>query len=352
MKKQESYSLIGCKTLFNVFRQSSILRFKRYMYLKRGEGNMKNKLSLLMVILFGIFLIAGCGTDDSSNADESEPSDEANAEAEEAESEDAQETDGDIIATTVALVEIMDKLELDLVGVPTSYKDLPERYADATEVGMAMEPDMEIIKSLKPTEVLSVSTLQADLESNFEKTDTPVTFVDLESVDGMYEAMLDLGEKYDRTEQAEDVVNSFEKRLAETEKKVEGEESPTVLILLGVPGSYLVATENSYIGDLVERAGGVNAIQGEDREYISSNTEHLQQTDPDVILRAAHGMPEEVVEMFDKEFKENDIWKHFKAVENDRVFDLEETRFGTTANLAAPEALEELVDMLYPNMQQ
>ena len=83
-------------------------------------------------------------------------------------------------------------------------------------------------------------------------------------------------------------------------------------------------------------------------EYVSSNTENLQQSNPDVILRAAHGMPDAVVEMFDKEFKENDIWKHFKAVENDRVYDLEETRFGTTANLAAVEALEELVEMLYP----
>ena len=59
-------------------------------------------------------------------------------------------------------------------------------------------------------------------------------------------------------------------------------------------------------------------------------------------------MPDEVVKMFDKEFKENDIWKHFKAVENDRVYDLEETRFGTTANLAAAYVLEELVEMLYP----
>lgn len=58
-------------------------------------------------------------------------------------------------------------------------------------------------------------------------------------------------------------------------------------------------------------------------------------------------MPEEVVEMFDKEFKENDIWKHFKAVQDGRVYDLEETRFGSIANLAAPEALEELVVILY-----
>ncbi|MCM3296537.1 ABC transporter substrate-binding protein, partial [Staphylococcus capitis] len=117
--------------------------------------------------------------------------------------------------------------------------------------------------------------------------------------------------------------------------------------LMGIPGSYLVATDHSYIGNLVKRAGGVNVITGEDVEFISSNTEYLQQTNPDVILRAAHGMPEQVIQMFDEEFRSNDVWKHFDAVKNGRVYDLEETLFGTTGNLAAAEALDELLKMLH-----
>src|SRR5699024_11996513 len=101
------------------------------------------------------------------------------------------------------VTEITDELDLDLVGVPTSYKHLPDRYQDAEEVGMAMDPDMEIIKSLHPDDVLSVSTLEDDVSDAYEKTNTPVTFVDLESVDGMYDSILDLGEKYDRISQAE-----------------------------------------------------------------------------------------------------------------------------------------------------
>src|SRR5699024_7718668 len=272
-----------------------------------------------------------------SSADEKETDDNSNEATSEA----------DIVSTTVALTEITDELDLDLVGVPTSYKHLPDRYQDAEEVGMAMDPDMESIQSLHDDYVLSVSTVEDDVSDAFEKTNTPVTFVDLESVDGMYDSILDLGEKYDRNSQAEELVDEFKQKLSDIETSVQDKEPPNVLILLGVPGSYLVATENSYVGDLVKRAGGENAIQGEDAEYISSNTEHLQQSNPDIILRMAHGMPDEVVEMFDEEFKENDIWKHFKAVQDGRVYDLEETRFGTTANLAAPEALEELIDILY-----
>lgn len=258
------------------------------------------------------------------------------------------EQDGDrVVATTVALTEIMDALDIDLVGVPSSYKELPERYADAKEVGNPMSPDMETLLSLKPTEIFSVTTLKYDLQEMFEERGIDMTYANLESIDAMHEEILKIGEKYDRMEQAEAIVARFDEKAAAIENAIEGKEKPSVLILMGIPGSYLVATEHSYIGDLVKRAGGVNVITGEDVEFISSNTEYLQQTNPDVILRAAHGMPEQVIEMFDEEFRSNDVWKHFDAVKNGRVYDLEETLFGTTGNLAAAEALDELMNMLH-----
>ncbi|KPV55283.1 heme ABC transporter substrate-binding protein [Paenibacillus sp. A3] len=253
-----------------------------------------------------------------------------------------------IIATTVAAAEIMDALEVDLVGIPTSYKELPKRYASLPQVGNPMSPNMELVKSLDPTDVLSVTTLQYDLEPVFKNAGIEANFLDLTSLGKMNEAIKTLGGKYGRQKQAEAIVAQYDKKLAEINQRIAGKDSPSVLILLGVPGSYLVATENSYIGDLVKLAGGRNVIQGEKVEYLASNTEYLQQANPDVILRAAHGMPEEVVKMFDKEFKKNDIWKHFDAVKNNRVYDLEERLFGTTGNLAAIEALDVVTNMLYP----
>jgi iron complex transport system substrate-binding protein len=295
---------------------------------------MNIKLSAFLMMLILLLITAGCSDQSSTPTSETNENENENADR--------------IISTTVALTEIMNQLELDLVGIPTTYKDLPERYQGLPEVGLAMSPDMEIIRSLKPTDVLTVTTLTDYVEETFHQSKTPTTYIDLESVDGMYDAIIELGKKYDRTKQAEELVKQFEEKLIEVESKVEGNEAPTVLILLGVPGSYLVATEDSYVGDLVRRAGGVNAVRDKGVEYISSNTENLQQSNPDIILRMAHGLPVEVVAMFDKEFKDNDIWKHFKAVQDDRVYDLEETLFGTTANLAAPEALDELVNILYP----
>lgn len=257
-----------------------------------------------------------------------------------------------IVSTTVAITQLLDLLEIDVVGVPTSVKVLPERYNDVLRVGNPMSPDMELVKSLKPTEVLSVTTLQYDLQTAFEDAGLNATFIDLTSMDSMNKAILDLGNRYDRKEQAELLVNKFEQKVDELKELTAKFNNPRVLILMGIPGSYLVATEHSYIGDLVKLAGGVNVVTGENAEYLASNTEYLYQSNPDVILRAAHGMPDEVIKMFDEEFKTNDIWRHFSAVKNGRVYDLEEELFGTTGSMLAIEAMDVLLPMLYEELAQ
>src|SRR5690625_4382941 len=287
----------------------------------------------LFVVLSTVFCLASCSPGETKSDEQVK------------ENNDPEENR--LVTTTVANTEITDTLELDLIGVPESYKSLPDRYKGLPSVGDPHGPDPEILRSLDPKEVLSVSTIEYDAKEYFEQAGVNVRYLNLDNIDHMHEEILQLGEDYDREEQAKELVKKLEDKVEEITEEVADKEHPKVLILMGVPGSYLVGTENSYIGNLVEIAGGKNVIEGEDRDFISSNTEHLQQTNPDVILRAAHGMPEEVVEMFDEEFKENDIWKHFDAVKNNRVYDLEESLFGTTGNIHAVESLDVLFDMLY-----
>jgi iron complex transport system substrate-binding protein len=116
---------------------------------------------------------------------------------------------------------------------------------------------------------------------------------------------------------------------------------------MGLPGSYIVATENAYVGSLVKQAGGVNVYEGETEEFIAANTEDMLRRDPDVVLRAAHALPDDVKEMFAEEFETNDIWKHFRAVQNEAVFDLDPNLFGMSAKFNYSDALYSLQDMLY-----
>ena len=258
-----------------------------------------------------------------------------------------------IIATSPSTAEICDRLELDLVGVcSSSVSELPERYAEAKEVGTAMAPDMEIVASLDPDWILSPATLQSDLQPKYEAVDTDWAFLNLRSVQGMYRSIQELGEIFGREEQAQAMVDEFTEFYEDYKDTNEGKEAPKVLILMGLPGSYIIATENSYVGSLVELAGGENVYAGTDQEFLTVNTEDMKTKEPDVILRAAHALPDQIVEMFNEEFATDDIWQHFDAVKNDRVYDLTYEYFGMSADFDYPEALEELQPMLYPESEE
>ena len=73
----------------------------------------------------------------------------------------------------------------------------------------------------------------------------------------------------------------------------------------------------------------------------------MQQKDPDIILRAAHALPDQVREMFTEEFETNDVWKHFRAVQEGKVYDLDLSLFNMSANFSYSDALTELQPMLY-----
>lgn len=257
-----------------------------------------------------------------------------------------------IAATSIAVCEILDALEVEeVVGIPESQSySVPERYREATSLGSAMSPDMEILKTLDPTVVISPISLESDLKSQYEGIGVSYNFVNLSSVNGMFASIQELGETLGKEEQASVLVNEFETYIDEYKKKHEGEEAPTVLILMGLPGSYVVATENSYVGNLVSLAGGTNVYAGEsDEDFINVNTEDMLQRNPDIILRTSHAMPEQVKAMFASEFEENDIWKHFSAVENNQVFDLDSELFGMSANFSYQSALEHLETLFYSN---
>ena len=191
------------------------------------------------------------------------------------------------------------------------------------------------------------ATLQPAFETQFQDADLPYVFINLKSVQGLYKSIDQLGQVFDREEQAQECVDEFKQIYTDYNEKHGNRQGPSVLILMGVPGAYIVATPSSYVGNLVELAGGQNVYSDVSDEFIQANTEDMKNRDPDIILRCAHAMPDVVRDMFAKEFSTNDIWRHFRAVEEDKVYDLTYEHFGMSAKFNWPEALDELEPYLY-----
>ena len=284
--------------------------------------NIKKKIIGLLSVTMLTFMV-GCSSSESNESNVT------NSNGEEV-----------VVATSVAVTEILDKLGVEVSGVPTTSYELPESTKDATEVGSPMNPDLEIIKSLNPTCVVSVDTLGSDFEKQFTENNIPSMFVNLSTVDGLKETIVNLGEKFDKSEKAVEIIAELENKENELNlSKKENKED--ILILFGAPGSVMVSTDNSYVGNLVKIAGGNNIFESESSSFIQVNMEEIIKRNPDKILIMTHAVPEEAKKAVEEEFAKA-TWQQLDAIKNNKVYYLENGYFGMSANLKVIEALDKL----------
>lgn len=294
---------------------------------------MKKIISVITVLSLICALLSSCVSQDNptSTAEEKE--------------------DISIAVTSAAICEILDKLDYDnVVGIPETENEIPERYENATEIGAPMSPDLEIISSLSPDLILSPISLEGSLSEQYSTAEVDAEFLDLSSVEGMYEAITYLGELLDRKEQAEALVADYNQYL-EGYKQEEGE-APSVLLLMAFPdGFYLVATEKSYVGNLVELAGGENVYSnydGDEYGFVNINPEDMIQRDADMILVFAHYSEEAAFAYMEEELASNETWQYYDAVSEENVYYLPSSYFGMSATLTSwTDALDYLNPIFY-----
>ncbi len=257
-----------------------------------------------------------------------------------------------IVAGTVAIAEILDYLEVDeVVGVPTSQYDIPERYKKATGIGSPMRPNIEVIRSLRPTLFITSSALKDSLKPALDQNKIPSLFVELKSIDQLRETILSLGKLLGKRERAQVVYSEFLNREKKIVGRVSNLSKPSVLILSGSPGNFLVATEVSFVGSLCKKLGAKNVIKDTSNTHIPLNMEYILSTQPDYILIYTQSRSNDFKEFWTKEFSTNKLWNHFKAVKENRVIELPPSYFGTSANMKSLDALEMLSDMLFPQIK-
>lgn len=253
-----------------------------------------------------------------------------------------------IVATTVAITEIFDKLDVNLAGVPSTEASLPARYRKLPKVGNPMNPSVEKIASLNPTKVYAVSTLKDQYDQSFKEQSVDVTYLNLDSVAALKSTLTSLGKEYYRQKQAEQQIKIIDEAVAKAKARIHGQK-PKVLILMGLPGAgYLILTNKSYLGDLVRLAGGENLYKSKSQIYLNPSNESLAKQNPDLILRLSHAMPRVTIPQFKQEFKSNPVWKKMKAVKEGKVYDLKQPTFNASANMEVSKAIKKLSQLLYP----
>ena len=286
------------------------------------------KLGLLTVVgVLGLSLVS-CGSKTDGNTGASKENKETSVVEEQTEV---------VVGTSVAVVQILDKLGVKVAGVPTSSYDLPESTKDATKVGNPMSPDMEIIKSLSPDVVISTDTLGDDYEELFKSNNIPSLFVNLDSVDGLRETIKTLAEKFNKIENGETILAELDEK-EKSLKEVASEKGEK---------NVMVATGESYVGNLVEMVGAKNIISDTTGPFVTYNKETLSQMNPDMVLVMTHALPEQTQKEFAEMIKTDTAWKNIGAIKEGKVVYLDSSKFGMSANLNVIEALDELSKIIF-----
>ncbi|MDY3360395.1 MAG: heme ABC transporter substrate-binding protein IsdE [Clostridium celatum] len=290
----------------------------------------KRIISIIASAIIG-FNMVGCSSQSSENKNVA-----VNADGEEI-----------VVATSVAVTEILDALGVKVSGVPSTSYELPESTEGAVEIGNPMSPDLEIIKSLNPTVVVSVDTLGSDYMELFTQNNIPSEFVSLESLDGLKDAISLLGERFNKKEEAKVLLTDLENKEIEVKKKAETIENPDILLLFAAPGSTMIATSKSYIGSLVELVGGRNIVEDNSTSFTTYNKEDLAMLNPDKILVMVHAMPEETKAALEAEMASDSAWQNINAVKDGNVIYLDSEYFGMSAKLNVIEGLDILSDIVH-----
>ncbi|MCC5876734.1 MAG: ABC transporter substrate-binding protein, partial [Candidatus Sumerlaeia bacterium] len=150
-------------------------------------------------------------------------------------------------------------LEDSIVGVST-HTNWPEEAADIPQVADLFNPNLEAMMRLQPTHVLGLESTVKINEFFGRRAGVEVlTFGRIESLKEIDGAFLRLADAFDRRSMAEEYLAN---RPISKRDATDGE-PVRVLFVLGY-GSGLsqlnVIGHGTYVGELIERAGGVNVV--------------------------------------------------------------------------------------------
>lgn len=255
-----------------------------------------------------------------------------------------------IIAGTLMSAELLDLFDINPIGVLTTEKALPERYKDIPKIGSPMKPDLEIVTSLNPDLYVSDSNLKEGIEEIFKSANLETMFLSSNSYEDVFKNIETLGAYLNNEDKANAIVSEMRNKEKEIMDSITGKESSKVLILFGTLESFMIATQHSYTGNLVEILGGINVAgdlaKDKPMPYVPFSLETVADLNPGVILRLTHASPEISKKAFDEEFKKG-FWVNLDAVKNEKVFDLDPEYFGVSANMRVMDALEQMAKILY-----
>ncbi|HXE12011.1 MAG TPA: helical backbone metal receptor [Bryobacteraceae bacterium] len=197
-----------------------------------------------------------------------------------------------IVSTSPSITETLFALGLGnhVVGV-TTYDRYPPAVLKLPKIGSFSDPDPEKIAVLRPDLVIIHRSFPR-LAERLSAVNIRYTEIDVISLADIYVMISDIGRATGVPDRAGKLNLSIKARLDTVREETAGRKRPSVLMLVGRnPGvltGMIAIAPGSYLGELIEIAGGRNVLTGTAIAYPHISMETVLRLDPDVILDASY----------------------------------------------------------------
>lgn len=196
-----------------------------------------------------------------------------------------------------------------LVGV-TSYCNYPLEAQKIQRVGDTINPNIETIIALKPQVVLVSTASQIEtFTKTLDAQNIAVFVTNPNSLDDIYKTIYQFGEIFNRVEKAAQVVADLRRRVADVEAKTANVKDVRVFLQISKEPLFTIGKQ-SFMTDLINRAGGVSVTAAVETAYPKISKETASALDPEAVI------------LSDSEDNKqpNDIFVNSSAVKNGKVF--------------------------------
>lgn len=225
-----------------------------------------------------------------------------------------------IVSSAPNLTEILFELGLgESVVAVSSDSDYPAKAANKKKVGTFWHPNIETIISCKPDLVITLDfEQQKAVADSLTRLDYNILTLQIDKIEDLWTAIKKIGMATDCEQQADELVNNLKGKLNDLQGKTNSLNKTKVLwVIQNEP--LRVAGRNTFINELIELAGGENAVGPTIQQYPSVSTEELITCQAQVIIQSA--MEPDNIEK--QQQTAEDYWSKYPnlpAVENNRIF--------------------------------
>lgn len=229
-------------------------------------------------------------------------------------------------------------------AVPILRGEAPESWADIPRVAIdhAAGPNIEHLIAAAP-DIVITSSVYAQFTPQIERaTRARVIEMDIDSLEDVRRHLTALGGLVDRANAARALIED----LSMLEPSAGADARPvSALAIFGTPHAFYAFLPGSYLGDLVERAGGrlINDRAESHRVFrglAPLSMEAVIARDPDILFVVFHGSAATARAMLDRD----PLWARLSAVRDGRVVFLRDDLYAMRPGSEVRRAYQQIAD--------